>query len=125
MLNIWQGLPKMEIFVVENKKKRDFPKRNIFSMKYVPLMGRVVFATWILNICIDLKKINGQVQVFYFCCTIDYFHAGQAVFVPHALLLRGTLYALWREDEKGLKDLQDLINTAGVDKQVYSKKMTS
>ena len=44
--------------------------------------------------------------------------AGQAVFVPHALLLRGTLYAMWREDEKGLKDLQDLVNTSGVDKQV-------
>ena len=25
---------------------------------------------------------------------------------------------MWREDEKGLKDLQDLVNTSGVDKQV-------
>ena len=45
---------------------------------------------------------------------------GQAMFVPHALLLRGTLYALWREDEKALKDLQDLVNTHGGDKQVNS-----
>ena len=48
-------------------------------------------------------------------------YLGQTVFVPHALLLRGTLYALWREDEKGLKDLQDLVNTSGVDKQVHCK----
>ena len=27
---------------------------------------------------------------------------------------------MWREDEKGLKDLQDLVNTSGVDKQVDS-----
>ena len=40
------------------------------------------------------------------------------MFIPHALLLRGTLYALWREDDKALKDLQDLVNTQGQDKEV-------
>lgn len=46
------------------------------------------------------------------------YNVGQAVFVPHARLLRGTLYALWREDEKGLKDLQEVVNTQGQDKNV-------
>ena len=72
------------------------------------------------------KKLMGKCRYFIsVALSIIYLHVGQAVFVPHALLLRGTLYALWREDEKGLKDLQDLVNTTGVDKQVYSKKMTS
>ena len=46
------------------------------------------------------------------------------MFVPHALLLRGTLYALWREDEKGLKDLQDVVNTPGIDRQVHCEDVT-
>ena len=40
------------------------------------------------------------------------------MFVPHALLLRGILYALWREDEKGLKDLQEVVNTQADNKEV-------
>ena len=45
------------------------------------------------------------------------------MFLSHALLLRGTLYTLWREDEKALKDLQEVINTQGQNKEVgsYSK----
>lgn len=42
------------------------------------------------------------------------------MFVPHALLLRGALYSLWREDEKGLKDLQSVINIQGLTNQVIS-----
>ena len=28
------------------------------------------------------------------------------------------MYALWRQDDKGLKDLQEVINTQGLHKQV-------
>ena len=44
--------------------------------------------------------------------------SGQTVFVPHALLLRGILYALWREDEEGLKDLQEVVSILADDKEV-------
>ena len=47
---------------------------------------------------------------------------GHAVFVPHALLLRGILYSLWREDEKGLKDLRDLVTRQGIEKKVLNQQ---
>ena len=40
------------------------------------------------------------------------------MYIPHALLLRGTLYSLWREDKKALKDLQEIVNTREQDKEV-------
>ena len=40
------------------------------------------------------------------------------MFVSHALLLRGVLHSLWREDEKALKDLRDLAARKGVEKKV-------
>ena len=40
------------------------------------------------------------------------------MFVSHALLLRGVLYSLWREDEKAVKDLRDLATRQGVEKKV-------
>ena len=46
------------------------------------------------------------------------------MFVPHALLLRGTLYSLWREDGKALKDLQEVVNTQEQDKQVNGHFMS-
>lgn len=46
---------------------------------------------------------------------------GHAVFVPHAMLLRGTLHCLWREDEKALKDLRDLVTRQGVEKKVQQR----
>ena len=43
---------------------------------------------------------------------------GHSMYIPHALLLRGTLYSLWREDKKALKDLQEIVNTREQDKEV-------
>lgn len=43
---------------------------------------------------------------------------GNAVFVPHALLLRGSMYSLYRQDPKALKDLQDVINTKDLPNEV-------
>ncbi len=40
------------------------------------------------------------------------------MFVPHAQLLRGALNTLWRQSQKGLKDLQDVVNTQGLSKEV-------
>ena len=43
---------------------------------------------------------------------------GHAVFVPHAMLLRGAMHTLWREDDKALKDFQDVINAQGLSPEV-------
>ena len=43
---------------------------------------------------------------------------GHAVFKVHALLLRGTLYALWRMESEALRDLQTVINTQGQPREV-------
>ena len=48
--------------------------------------------------------------------------AGHAVFRGHVLLLRGALYALWRQDELGLKDLQEVVNSHGLKKEVHNGK---
>ncbi len=40
------------------------------------------------------------------------------MFVAHALLLRGALNSLWRQGQKALKDLQDVVNTQGLSKEV-------
>ena len=45
-------------------------------------------------------------------------YSGHEVFKSHALLLRGSLYALWRMENESLRDLQDLINTQALPKQV-------
>ena len=44
--------------------------------------------------------------------------AGDPVFVPHALLLRATMYALWRQDELALVDYEAVINFPGLEPQV-------
>ncbi len=51
--------------------------------------------------------------------TYSFSHSGNAVFVAHALLLRGALNSLWRQGQKALKDLQDVVNTQGLSKEVW------
>ena len=46
--------------------------------------------------------------------------AGHKVFRPHALLLRGSLHALWRMDSQALRDLQEVINTQNLPNVVSS-----
>ena len=43
------------------------------------------------------------------------------VFGPHALLLRGTFYVLWRDNTRALMDLDAVISTPGVSKKVTMK----
>ena len=43
---------------------------------------------------------------------------GCPLFVSHALLLRGTMYTLWRQPEAALKDFTQMINTEGVSTEV-------
>lgn len=45
-------------------------------------------------------------------------YTGCPSFAPHALLLRGTMYILWRQSEKALKDLSDVINTKDISNEV-------
>ena len=45
------------------------------------------------------------------------------MFVPHATLLRGTLYMLWRENEKALQDLEMVLNMQGVSEEVKKRNM--
>ena len=40
------------------------------------------------------------------------------MFKAHALLLRGTLHALWRMEDEALRDLQDIVNTQGLSNEV-------
>ena len=40
------------------------------------------------------------------------------MFLGHALLLRGTLHTLWRENESALRDFEAVINMNGVSDQV-------
>lgn len=44
------------------------------------------------------------------------------MFKPHALLLRGGMLALWRMETQALKDLQELVNTPGLSKEVEEVK---
>lgn len=39
---------------------------------------------------------------------------GCVAFLPHALLLRGTMFILWRQSEKALKDLTDVTNSKDI-----------
>jgi len=48
----------------------------------------------------------------------DVLGTGCSVFLPHALLLRGTFYSLWRDNAKAQKDLDAVIETEGVEKEV-------
>ena len=40
------------------------------------------------------------------------------MFKDHALLLRGTLYALWRMENEALRDLQEVVNAQGLPNEV-------
>ena len=55
------------------------------------------------------------------CITLHTYFArtGTAVYVPHALLLRGSMYALFRQDSSALKDFQAVINTKDLFDQVH------
>ena len=62
-------------------------------------------------------------QVYMCMCTLHVFialhvHVGHAVFRSHALLLRGSLHALWRMENDALRDLQEVINTQGLPAEV-------
>ena len=43
---------------------------------------------------------------------------GSPVFLPHALLLRGTFYTMWRDNVKALKDLDAVIETEDIENEV-------
>ena len=51
-------------------------------------------------------------------CTHVCIPTGHAVFKTHALLLRGTLHALWRMESDALRDLQEVVNTQGLPPEV-------
>ena len=42
------------------------------------------------------------------------------MFHSHAYLLRGSMYIMWRMDEKALKDLQAVLDTEGLSKAVVT-----
>ena len=43
---------------------------------------------------------------------------GHDVFKPHAHLLRGTLYCLWRKDQEALVDLERVVEWEGLSAEV-------
>ena len=51
------------------------------------------------------------------------FGKGCLVFHPHALLMRGTFYILWRDTTKALLDLDAVINIGGVSNMVFIVKL--
>lgn len=42
------------------------------------------------------------------------------MFKPHALLLRGSLYGLWRQEDEAVNDLQAVIATSDLQVQVHT-----
>ena len=73
---------------------------------------------YVTNFVIQLfsNKNPAFLTLNYVDYTVTY--TGHAVFKKHALLLRGTLYALWRMENDALKDLQEVVNTQGLPPEV-------
>ena len=46
-------------------------------------------------------------------------YLGHDVFKPHALLLRGSLYCLWRQDQAALTDLKAVLDVPGLKSEVF------
>lgn len=44
---------------------------------------------------------------------------GHDVFKSHALLLRGSLYCLWRQDEVAVTDLKAVLDVPGLKSEVF------
>lgn len=52
-----------------------------------------------------------------YCTSLVYL--GHDVFKPHALLLRGSLYCLWRLDQAALTDLKAVLDVPGLKSEVF------
>ena len=61
---------------------------------------------------------NGIIYLLIFSYCINLVYLGHDIFKPHALLLRGSLYCLWRQDQASVTDLKAVLDVPGLKSEV-------
>ena len=109
------------VYMISLRKKQvkanAHPEENSENTE-LPWTGFELVLSARTDVTMYIYNASVRVHVYLHVFIALHVHVGHAVFRSHALLLRGSLHALWRMENDALRDLQEVINTQGLPAEV-------